>query len=395
MKDNNIVRLTLMNRTHPVCDLEYDNRFHCIRRILHFYDDGFYAPLGLTGNDREHIDDLYSDWWGKRSIPRERADVEDLLKQYGFNSARELAMQSHGLSLSDQYWMRGLGEDISWEAVNYFRNPFSDALGRALMHHAHHARLELGPDVLRDPSGTSEGVLPKRWTIIDRVRTLIKGSRHLGQEPYNEVIATFLHEQLLAPGEYVYYRLHEEEGKIYSACATMLTDEEEYVPAIYVRNIRERSDECTELEHYLSCCEDLGVTDARRGIDKMIICDYLLANSDRHYRNFGVIRNVETHKCRIAPLFDSGLSLWCNEASLGNRPVPWKSKPFNQQPEAQLQLARDRSMVSAAKLDAVQRFLAETMSAGPFQDDPLRVVFIEEGFRRNAETVLTAGSRCG
>ena len=46
----------------------------------------------------------------------------------------------------------------------------------------------------------------------------------------------------------------------------------------------------------------------------MLVCDFILANKDRHFNNFGVIRNVETLEFeRVAPIFDNGCSLWFDE----------------------------------------------------------------------------------
>lgn len=46
-------------------------------------------------------------------------------------------------------------------------------------------------------------------------------------------------------------------------------------------------------------------------VDYLLVFDYLMANTDRHFGNFGVIRNVNTLEWICpAPVFDSGTSLW-------------------------------------------------------------------------------------
>ena len=47
----------------------------------------------------------------------------------------------------------------------------------------------------------------------------------------------------------------------------------------------------------------------------MLVLDYIIANTDRHWNNFGVIRNADT-RCYIdiAPIYDSGTSMWVNES---------------------------------------------------------------------------------
>ena len=46
----------------------------------------------------------------------------------------------------------------------------------------------------------------------------------------------------------------------------------------------------------------------------MFLVDYLILNFDRHLRNFGIIRNIETLKReRVTPIFDSGESMECDK----------------------------------------------------------------------------------
>ena len=66
----------------------------------------------------------------------------------------------------------------------------------------------------------------------------------------------------------------------------------------------------------------------------MIVCDDIMANTDRHFRNFGIVRNVETLECRPAPIFDTGTSLWCDVelAALGAAETSFESKQFETSP---------------------------------------------------------------
>ena len=64
--------------------------------------------------------------------------------------------------------------------------------------------------------------------------------------------------------------------------------------------------------HYLNCCNKLGIPDVNASLDRMLAFDYLISNSDRHFGNFGAVRNAETLEwIGSAPLFDNGTSLWC------------------------------------------------------------------------------------
>lgn len=69
----------------------------------------------------------------------------------------------------------------------------------------------------------------------------------------------------------------------------------------------------TDFEHYVSILEDHGIIDAREKVSDMYILDYLMVNSDRHMKNFGIIRNVESLEwVDTTPIFDSGQSMCCD-----------------------------------------------------------------------------------
>ena len=62
---------------------------------------------------------------------------------------------------------------------------------------------------------------------------------------------------------------------------------------------------------YITACEKKGIKNAREEINKMIALDYAIRNTDRHIGNYGILRNSENLKWeKIAPVFDSGSSLW-------------------------------------------------------------------------------------
>ena len=134
----------------------------------------------------------------------------------------------------------------------------------------------------------------------------------------------------MEPGEYVYYWLLEEDRRIYSACENMLCDGEELVSAYDLIRKRKQSNNESDLMFYVRVCEELGITEVMDGLAKMFACDYVLANRDRHWRNFGVMRDVETLRgTRLAPIFDSGSCLWSDAVRL-ELPVDYEyvAKPF-------------------------------------------------------------------
>jgi len=366
---------TLMNRTHEILSFTFDaanDRFTSAGNII----DNERAPLGLTSPRGASVSlRALSFWWKHRSIPSSRAGLPEKLAELGLGDATELPFRNLGLSLSDQYWIRPDDRtDICWEDINYFDNKFSGDLQENSW---------LSGVGLDSPDNTSEGELPKRWVCKGKKRLLLKGSTALGQEPYNEIAATELFSRLLPTSDFVPYELDSFGAETVSSCACFLQSDEEYIPAYYIKNLLKQPNHRNDYQHYLECCAALGVDDAQAQLDKMLVCDYLLANADRHWRNFGLIRNVETLEYRVAPVFDTGNSLWYDTptAQLQREDFNYQSKPFYDDPKRQLRLVDDLGWLDLSALDDFTDYLAELFESS----DELapRATSIAEGVSRN------------
>ena len=344
---------TLMNRTHEVAIVAYNSarkEFVSIGAEI----DTSHAPIGLVSSCGSISLDEFNAWWRGRGIPATRMGLSDLLAESGTNVPEELLQRNLGLSLSDQYWICPDGSGLVWDDINFFNNDFD------------RVSLETSPFAVdgkgaaATPDNTSDGNLRKFWTCRNGVRMLLKGGTAYGQEPYNEVVAAALHRRVLETGEFVAYSVEGEGASALSCCADFLTDEEEFVPAFYVERVLEQASNRNDFEHYIDCCESLGALGARSALERMIVCDDIVANHDRHRRNFGIIRNVETLECRPAPIFDSGSSLWCNvetsRLAAGER--SFASKQFYESPAHQMLLVNDMSWFS---VEAMEGFVDEAV----------------------------------
>jgi hypothetical protein len=75
-------------------------------------------------------------------------------------------------------------------------------------------------------------------------------------------------------------------------------------------------------QHYLSCCETLGIPNVQVAVDQMLSLDFMVVNEDRHQNNFGVIRDANTLEwIGAAPIFDSGTSMWYDKPLSMIRPL--------------------------------------------------------------------------
>ena len=299
----------------------------------------------------------FKHWWRGRSIPASRNGLKEVLDALNVSYSTLLIEKSMGLSLSDQYWIRPIGSDISWHDVNYFDNAFSEDMGDMLFGIG---RVSDDMD-LSSPDNTSDGVLKKRWKIIDGGRYLIKGgSGQVMQEPFNEVIASILMESQGI--EHVPYELMWIDGLPYSSCKDFITRDSELVTAYHFsEQISKRNDESL-YSHFCKLSREAGI-DPVPYLDRMMVIDYIMANDDRHMGNFGFIRDAETLEYKgAAPIFDTGTSLGCQvRTDRFEDSIPKNCKPFRKTFEEQISLVSDFRWLDIvaleSSLDDVERLL--------------------------------------
>ena len=331
-----MAKFTLMNKNTPVLDFEYNLGAHEATRITAVRNPE-YAPLGMRDRHGAISRRELNYWWRHRAIPASRDQVDRLLENLKLESTLELAEKSFGLSLSDCYWVDDAANPQSWADINFFDNDFSDDLGFLTLGQDSGGTSPDAPDYgsvnLSSPNSTLGGDLLKKWKIIDGKRVLLKaGVGAFNQEPYNEVAATELHARLMQSGEFTPYRLLADGRRIYSACDNLLGPDEELVAAWdAIRSVKQPNN-LSDMRFLVKCYEDLGLDGdyVLEQLAKMFACDFVTANRDRHYHNFGIVRNVETLQVtRIASVFDSGSCLWSN-AELLDAPIDfeYRAKPF-------------------------------------------------------------------
>ncbi len=341
------VSYLLMNGTYPVMEFSFDERNRAFRP--HEVIDASRAPIGTVTRNGNGSSAGLKRWWEHRSIPVSRNGMDRKLLELGVDDPSLIPFRNLGFSLSDQYWIQPAGEHFAWGDLNYFQNDFgSDESPWD----------EWLSDVgLSSPDNTSEGALPKRWICEGERRTLLKG--HIpwtDQQVYNEVVATALHNRILDPSEFVQYETRTIENVgVVSACACFINSDEEYVPASLIYDSEGSRKGETVYDAVFRQATNLGIPPraVSLSLSKMIVCDSLLANTDRHLRNFGYIRNIHTLQWRFAPLFDSGNSLWYDndEGKVAQNDHFFISRPFDAIPNRQLMLAARDSWFELALLD--------------------------------------------
>ena len=304
----------LVNRNNIVALLEYNTKYNVIEKVYDMYNIK-YAPLSVENASKDMSKNLAKEinkWFRNRGIPSWRKDVEKLLEKLNVSTTEELLNKAYALSLSDQYWIKEEKSTIEWKDINFFENDFKYK-GYLEVSLSNSSSSYLEQAELKSPNNTTDGMLQKGWIIKNGKRILVKGiyapSR---EEPINEWLASRISEKL---GFYhCNYTIDIVGNKIVSKCEDFITSDEEIITAYDIFNSEKKPNNVSDYEHYINVLEKNGVENARENVENMFILDYIIMNIDRHMKNFGVIRDVNTLKwLRTTPIFDNGESMQCDK----------------------------------------------------------------------------------
>ncbi len=243
-------------------------------------------------------------WLEKRVIPKNRMFVNEILKTLGLsaNDTQGIIDVCKGLSLNDSYWVVPQGFDGTYEQYNLYENKFSEILSLVAYTGVGHSNEAF----TTSPELTTNGMLPKGWRFIENDGIYLykggtTGASNTGNEPYSEYYACQIAEAMGLNA--VHYDLENWKGILASKCKLFTDIDTSYIP---IGRIVKEGGLKACLEYY----KKLG-TEYFEQIKSMLVFDAVIYNEDRHFGNFGVLRDNRSGKITAsAPIFDNGLSLF-------------------------------------------------------------------------------------
>ena len=346
-----------MNKNTPLMSLDIDIKTSYVKEILKIHN-AEPMPISVYSDDETTLGENFTQWWNGRSIPASRRQLRERLQELRVSAMAEIINKSFGLSLSDQYWIKPLGTDIAWKDINFFTNEFSTDMGEFLIDNRFNGELDM-----HSPDNTSDGLIQKKWIIEDGIRCLMKtGTPPFVQEPFNEVIGSRILACMSVP--YAAYTLAEDDQRFYSKCSNFIDEDHEYVSAYYLCKSMPPKEGMEKEEQLRQAMEHHQIRDGEVFIQQMLCLDFIIMNVDRHWGNFGFIRNVNTLKVeRPAPIFDNGNSLWYDMAHIPE--LFDQAKTFRKKHRTQIKLVRDFSGIDFAALESVPAQAQEILRANP------------------------------
>ena len=265
---------------------------------------GIGEPRKLLPLDLELDGDGVMKWLGRRVIPKNRTFVDEILRSLGLSivDTKGIIDVCKGLSLNDSYWVVPEGFAGRFADYNLYENRFSEILSLV----AYTGVTQSDAAFSTSPELTTDGMLPKAWRFIDGDGIFLykggtSGFANTGKEPYCEYYASQVAAAMSLDA--VHYDIENWKGILASKCRLFTDIETAFVP---IGRIVKAGGISAVVKHY----DGLGGEFAL-AVRDMLVFDALVYNEDRHFGNFGLLRDNRTGVIKApAPIFDNGISLF-------------------------------------------------------------------------------------
>ena len=281
-----------------------------ITECLTVYDK---LPIGCS-------EDKFTKWVSKRYAAKHRRHLTGYLNSMHAYDMRGFIKLTHSISINDTYWIKEDCEDLTWSQVSPYTNEFDETVQHLSFDGVGIQGVQLSS--ISPEFGTS-GAYDKCWVREeDGIYMYKKGSEcftNSGFESYSEGLASQVFVKMNAgiPYDIVNYR-----GKPASKCK-LFTNENIGFASYHTL----RSDDTNAID-MLTFYESIGCDEEFK---RMLVCDAITFNKDRHKGNFGCLYDTESQKILgMAPCFDFNLALFPlepNEAFTHVDNIVWKCRP--------------------------------------------------------------------
>lgn len=328
---------TLMHKDIELSDFTFRDEDDTLLDIKNIRNKEHIPPRALKSDADFFL------WWKNRAIPRTRKDLPSFLTIIGKETTEGYLIKNLALSLSDCYWIKPFGSSLKWSDVSLYKNdfPFSYDLNF------------IGESF--NPNASTCGDQPKTWVIENGRRILLKKGDSVGSiQCRNELFATKIH---LSQNynNFVPYSLVEKNRTLFSSCPAFTNEEVEFISAWDIIGRKNFSQNEPFRKNFIEFCLKEGLEEEKiaNRLDYMTMTDFLISNYDRHFNNFGIIRNPDSLRLiDIAPLFDFGNSMGFNHSSPFSLAslIKEKTTGFNSSYRASINNVRNKNIVDISKL---------------------------------------------
>lgn len=290
--------MQLLLKDDPLLDIQ-DNGICTIRDLDRL-------PFALRKDHLTFVE--FMEWAANRTLSMGRSYAKEILNALRLPQTNRYAVckACRGLSLEDAYWIRGEGDEKTWEEVNLFSNPPSlfitelSLSGSNLSYRAERVERQ----EIHTPELTTWGASAKGWIRGGDGLYLHKVGKY--EIPADEILTA------LAIPHIPYYVSEADEIAPYVSLERMQWIEGVGEAIVKTKLFTSEDVSLVVFEEFHMFCRTYGL-DAyeeagkinREFYLKMQIADYILNNNDRHEQNWGFFMENATGKLTgFCPLFD-------------------------------------------------------------------------------------------
>lgn len=259
-----------------------------------------FLPYHLYLEEEKYIDSRMNNimnfyyWCATRVLTLDRKYAKEILNSIGVIQATtdrdraKIALSYHCLSLVDIYWVRELGEEITFAEINLYDNHLNNAFVDVSLRGKQMTveNKELAQDL------STNGCFPKAWIRTKKGFSLLKdGGEHAVE---NELLASCIC-QCFDCRQVVYYKDYYEGEQV--SVSEIFTSKEYSIISREQFEIYAVNQEINPMEYILKL--------DGYNYYMMNILDYLVGNTDRHWGNWGfLIDNITNQPISLHPLMD-------------------------------------------------------------------------------------------
>lgn len=387
------VRYTLMHKDDPAAELLLEPVTGALVSVTKVFDERL-LPIGTAGGK-----DSLKAWWYRRAVPVTQGHIMKVLDKIGIITPQAFLLRTLGLSLTDDYWVKPISGQETWDEVNLFDNDFDDVFGAS-----HFDGFAEGIDSeiidFRVPSAAVKGDVPKSWICMDGRRFLVKGTETgRTQQIINEVVGAYIHRKQgkFDYADYQFYTIDYGYGKQMGVSTEAFTSKDlEFVSAAdLIRDGRRLHPGASDYDIFVEACVNGGLEKdyVEAFLDYQIMTDFVITNTDRNYDNFGVLRDADTLQfVKLAPIFDSGNSMFY-DLDMSHGTLDLKNISVNSFAENEIgliRLVKDPSILNLDKL-LTDEELGKVLASSNRTPEEVRVLVTIYDKKKNALFKLQKG----
>ena len=263
-----------------------------------------FMPYDMYLEESNDFDDLGNNranfyyWCASRVLSLDRTYAKEIMNSLGVSQAvtdqdrAQISLSYHCVSLNDVYWVRTVGEQVTFAELNLYDNPLNEAIIPLPLKGKHLTvtNKELAPDL------STKGCFPKAWIRSGTEFRLLKDG---GEDVVRrELVASKICQCFDVPQ--VTYEEYFYDGEVVTQSTIVTSKRYSMVSKmaydVYaINNDLNTVEECIRLDPVVYY--------------GMNILDYLVGNTDRHPENWGFLIDNETNQpVSLYPLMDFNMS---------------------------------------------------------------------------------------